>query len=81
MFLKMQEISKRQAMALGNRAAALDVLKEFEAAMKAYQDAAELFKSNRRTGIIFIYDAGFICLTTKDWKPIRCTGDDASWYQ
>lgn len=34
--------TKRQAMALGNRAAALDVLKEFEPAMKAYQDAAEL---------------------------------------
>jgi tetratricopeptide (TPR) repeat protein len=35
--------TRRQAMALGNRAAALDVLKESEAAMKAYQDAAELF--------------------------------------
>jgi len=34
---------RRQAIALGNRAAALDVLKESEAAMKAYQIAAELF--------------------------------------
>lgn len=33
---------RRQAMAMGNRAAALDVLKESEAAMKAYQGAAEL---------------------------------------
>ena len=39
---------RHQAMAFGNRGAALDALKESEAAMDAYQNAADLFASLRQ---------------------------------